>query len=323
MINSRKSEPERLNVFQRLYRFLTRPRAKLQGISLFRSQEGSIVYQPSLNVFVSVGPSAVRFSLRQRELMTSPFLFVKDEVLYCFFGTKNRTEPGKISVLTIGTDRKIRIEDCCLDTDCHLSFPFIYSPNQNTDCFMIPETTALREVAMYEPIDFPLRWTRKKVLLTGHYVDSHLLFFEETYYLFATQVTEAATSHVPHYQLNIFYSDTLLGDYLPHPRNPVCIDQKYSRSGGKILLENGIMYRIAHDCSETETDELHFFRIAKLTKEEYEEEIWLENWSRQSLPMEPGASHVDTLSNIHDVYTAVEVTRKDSYLQRFVELWTM
>lgn len=320
MIEARKSEPALLNPLKRLYRFLTSPPAKLQGIRIFKSLEGSVVYQPALKEMARVMPPAVRSGWRQPDLITNPFMCVKDDVLYCFFGTKNRAEQGKIGVLMPGTDNKPRVGECCLNADCHVSFPFIYASGQDKHCFMIPETSALREVALYEPIDFPLNWIKTKVLLTGHFIDSHLLFFEGTFYLFTTQVIESTHSNAAHYQLNIYYSDTPAGDYTPHPCNPVCTDQKYSRSGGKILLENGIVYRIARDCSRPDSGELHFLRIAKLSRDAYEEEFWLDNWATRSLPTEAGAYHIDSLASSRDVYTAVEVSYKDSYLQRFADL---
>ncbi|MFM7154576.1 MAG: hypothetical protein ACKOZV_10675, partial [Bacteroidota bacterium] len=81
--------------------------------------------------------------MRQDELMADPFVFVKDDTIYCFYEAKNRIEPGKIRVLSIRPDKKCHVSDCELGLDCHVSYPFIFFAEQENQCYMIPETGAL------------------------------------------------------------------------------------------------------------------------------------------------------------------------------------
>lgn len=305
-------------MFRRIYRILTNPSGTHFGIRIFRKGNESMVSQPSLEYIADIRPLPIRFNLRQDELMADPFVFMKDGTLYCFYEAKNQIEPGKIRVLSIRPDKKFQVSNCELGLDCHVSYPFIFFAEKANQCYMIPETGALREVALYEADNFPVKWIKKKVLITGDYVDSHLLFFEGTYYLFTTQKTKNNGSQSIDYQLNIFYSDALSGDYHPHPNNPVCTGRKYSRSGGGIVYENGMMYRMAQDCSTSYGRELHVIRIKKLTRTEYEEEMWLENWVKHTLQNEFGGHHLSLFNTEKGAYLAVDVNYKDWYIQRFI-----
>jgi hypothetical protein len=83
------------------------------------------------------------------------------------------------------------------------------------------------------------------------------------------------------------------------------------------VYENGIMYRMAQDCSISYGRELHVLRIKKLTKTEYEEEIWLENWVKHTLQEEIGGHHLSLFNTEDGAYLAVDVNYKDWYIQRF------
>lgn len=57
-----------------------------------------------------------------------------------------------------------------LDTGSHLSYPFVFSHDGMR--YMIPESSAAGEIALYVADDFPLGWRKLAKLLEGPYVDT-------------------------------------------------------------------------------------------------------------------------------------------------------
>jgi hypothetical protein len=115
----------------------------------------------------------------------------------------------------------------------------------------------------WKTTEIPEKWKKKSVLVSGTYVDSHILFFEDTYYLFTTRKIKLESGSIEQYdyELCLFFSDSLNTTFEPHPKNPIRTGRKYARSGGPIVLKNGKIYRIAQDCTNIYGRELHFFQI--------------------------------------------------------------
>lgn len=57
-----------------------------------------------------------------------------------------------------------------LDTGSHLSYPFVF--NHGGKRYMIPESSAAGEIALYAADDFPFGWRKLATLLEGPYVDT-------------------------------------------------------------------------------------------------------------------------------------------------------
>lgn len=59
----------------------------------------------------------------------------------------------------------------CNVDKCHLSFPNVFW--QNGKLYMIPETSELNMLSLYECISFPKKWKKIKTIISGHpFVDS-------------------------------------------------------------------------------------------------------------------------------------------------------
>jgi hypothetical protein len=185
---------------------------------------------------------------------------------------------------------------------------------------MIPETSSSQEIAIYESILFPIKWRKKKVLLSGNYVDSYVFKFQNTFYLFTTKKVKANSGKYFDYEFCIYFSDSLFGEYFPHPKNPISNSKKYSRSGGSILHFNDNLFRIAQDCKDRYGRDLHFFKINNLSKTDYHEELFLEDWVLNTFSNMDGGHHLSTCIWNNNQYIAVDFNYKDSYFQRFVNL---
>jgi hypothetical protein len=133
---------------------------------------------------------------------------------------------------------------------------------------MIPETGQNQTVELYRAAPFPQVWRREKLLLQGvRAVDTTLWRQDGLYWFFVTMLTE----HESSYQLLLFYSDSLTGEWKHHPANPLSLDVREARSAGAVFQHGGKLIRPAQDCSITYGRAIRFFEICKLNPEEYVE----------------------------------------------------
>lgn len=76
---------------------------------------------------------------------------------------------GKLAVLPFDGNTFSNFE-LILDTGSHLSYPFVFK--RDSTRFMIPESSAAQEIALYAAVDFPFGWRKIATLLEGPYVDT-------------------------------------------------------------------------------------------------------------------------------------------------------
>jgi hypothetical protein len=159
----------------------------------------------------------------------------------------------------------------------HLSYPFVFQWKDRY--FMIPETAAQKTVEIYECTSFPGEWRKTEVLLEGIAArDATLYEFEGLWWMFVA-IADTPSSD----ELHLFYSQSPLGPWRAHRRNPVASDVRNSRPAGKLFQWNGELYRPAQDSSERYGYGLSINRIIRLTTDEFVEQQVskvLPNWRK-------------------------------------------
>jgi hypothetical protein len=151
------------------------------------------------------------------------------------------------------------------EADFHLSFPFIFE--KDGDVYIMPEYSYGRSIAFLKATHFPDKWEKVSEILEGRrYVDSSLVEYNDTEYLFTQDITDSYNGG----GLSVFYNEN--GNWLSHGNNPLVTDSAFSRLGGKVLNINGKLIRVCQDCSEDYGTELHFQQIDELSKDSYEEQ---------------------------------------------------
>jgi hypothetical protein len=197
-----------------------------------------------------------------------PFLFQREGRRYVFFedydASSGRAEIRYLEIDEHGRHCSPRL---ALRQDCHLSYPFVFA--EGDDVFMLPETAGHRTVELYRAARFPDDWTLERVLLSDvTATDATLLRHEGRWWLFAALATDGGR---PVDELCLFSSDSLHGEWEPHPLNPVVSDVRSARPAGRIFSRNGQLIRPAQDCSEAYGGRLVFNRIDVLSPTEYRE----------------------------------------------------
>ncbi|KAH6803022.1 glycosyltransferase family protein 47 [Perilla frutescens var. frutescens] len=203
--------------------------------------------------------------------VADPFLFVQGNILYLFYETKNSvTMQGDIGVAR-SVDKGATWEQLgiALDEDWHLSYPYVFEYNGNI--YMMPEGSAKGDLRLYRATNFPLKWTLDRVIMKKPLVDSFMIPHEGKYWLFGSDHSGIGTRK--NGQLEIWYSNSPLGPWRPHKKNPIYNTNKSkgARNGGRPFVYNGNLYRVGQDCGETYGHRIRVFKVTILTTDEFKE----------------------------------------------------
>ncbi len=265
-------------------------------------------------------PQCIRFVLDSKKIRVKgkrhvhtyadPFLFSFDDELYLFYESQAVGEDGKIDAYKTRDLSEFEYVGEVLREPFHLSYPFVFS--EGSSVFSIPETLARNEVSLYKFEEFPKTLIKSRVLLTGSYRDSFLFKHDGIWYLFTT--SDAG--------LEIFYTDDFeKGNFVTHPNNPITNDPRYERCGGSIITINDELYRIAQDCSSEYGKNISILRVKNLSKTNYDEVVFAENyfdldqsWNSQ------GGHHLSLVKFNGKTVIAVDGKQNDFYINKFLAL---
>lgn len=199
----------------------------------------------------------------EAEFVADPFMVKKESTWYMFFEMFNRrTGQGDIS-LAVSTDGlRWDYMQIVLDEPFHLSYPYVFE--WQGEHYMLPETSRANAVRLYKAVDFPTRWEHVHDLVKGILVDPSLCRYNDTWWLFASS---AANN-----ELRLYYSHALGGPWKEHPRSPVIVgDASAARPGGRVLVFDGRVVRLAQDDDPGYGNSVRAFEITRLTTTDYEE----------------------------------------------------
>ena len=151
---------------------------------------------------------------------------------------------------------------------CHRSYPFIIQYGDEVYC--LPETRALRELALYRAVKLPDRWEKAAVLLSDvDAIDPSVVRYGGRWWLFFVSKDPEHNTEL----LNIYHAPEPAGPWEPHANNPVKIDVETARPGGTPFVHEGRLYRPAQDCGTTYGRRVVINRVTKLSEAEFSEEV--------------------------------------------------
>jgi hypothetical protein len=208
-----------------------------------------------------------------------------------------------IAMIEIGADGRWSAPVRVLERDHHLSYPFLFE--HEGQLYMVPETAEAGTVELYRCTEFPLRWRRERVLLEGvRLVDATLERVAGRWWMFANGAP--GSSRVFDDELHLYHAERLLGEWTPHPRNPVKSDARCTRPAGRLYWHGGALYRPAQICVPRYGAGLSLNRVLRLTPEHYAER----QVERIVPPPESG------LLGVHTVNRAGAFTVVDAFTRR-------
>lgn len=172
---------------------------------------------------------------------------------------------GKITLMTIDKNAKPVSQKTLLETEAHLSYPFVFTENGKT--YVFPENAFSGSLFCYEFNEADKTLTNKKEVINLPVVDATIVKKEGKYWLFGTMVGPQRNSH-----LHVFYADQLTGPYTAHPGNPVKNDLNSARPAGKIVEVDGFLYRPSQNCTSFYGESVTINKITTLSTAQYAEE---------------------------------------------------
>jgi len=194
-----------------------------------------------------------------------PFLIAAESKAWLFFEDFDyRTHRGRISCGEIRDGSLVDVKPV-LERDYHLSYPCVF--HDGGAIYMIPETASSGAVELYRCVRFPDEWKLEKILFHGRAVDTTVYAQNGLYWFFVTMQDPHAFAT----QLWLFYAESLTGEWIRHPANPISTDVRNSRGAGAIFLHNGKLYRPSQDCSQHYGYSFSFNQILAMNPLEYRE----------------------------------------------------
>jgi hypothetical protein len=198
-----------------------------------------------------------------------PFQIKVDSRYYIFFEEYvNSAGRAHISVVQVDRNGIVSGPTEVLKLDCHLSYPFVFE--WQSDYYMIPETGERNVVELYRASSFPLQWEPVKVLLEARSpLDATLIDVNGTWWMFINIEEEGVAVNWD--ELHLYYSESPLGPWKPHARNPVVSDVRSARPAGRLFWWNNVLCRPSQDSSLRYGYATTISKVTNLSPSAYEE----------------------------------------------------
>ncbi|WP_444984191.1 glucosamine inositolphosphorylceramide transferase family protein [Halomonas mongoliensis] len=151
-------------------------------------------------------------------------------------------------------------------TGWHYSYPFSFCENGRE--YLLPEVSSHSEPYV---IAAPFTEGAEVIPLEGfdgrRVLDGTLFIHDGYHYIFGGLDGSAESC------LYLYYSQALTGPYRAHPKNPIVIDPRLARMGGRIQVVDGQIYRFGQNNSRGYGDGLTVCEIVSLSPDDYRERI--------------------------------------------------
>lgn len=222
---------------------------------------------------VLTSPRRYKTLLPPKDLFwADPFVIERDGTYYIFVEEyPYATKKGHISVIEMDSEGNIGKPQRCLETDYHLSYPFLLE--HEDELYMIPESVSNNSVELYRCTEFPNKWEYVQDIMSNvQLVDATLYFHEGLWWLFGNESNGNRASRWD--ECNLYFTkDFRDGNWQPHPDNPISSDVRQARPAGAIFSHEGKLYRPAQNCSQHYGYGFSISEIKTMTPEKYQETL--------------------------------------------------
>jgi len=193
------------------------------------------------------------------QFVADPFMIEKDGTWYLYYEILNGdTGEGDIGLST-STDRvDWKYDSIVLDEGFHLSHPQVLE--HNGQVYMIAESSAAGNVRRYRATNFPTEWTFEITLVNQPLVDATIHQRDGRRRMFATPCN-------PLDDLHLYSADDLTSsEWIEHSQSPIVTgSERFARPDGRILEQDGRLFRLAQDHKLRYGHQLWSLEITKLT----------------------------------------------------------
>lgn len=201
----------------------------------------------------------------KRDFMADPFGFTTPLGDYIILEKYNsKSKKGHIEVIERST-QKIVFK---LKADFHFSYPFVFE--EANEIYIIPESHQTNSIDLYKWNDSKQEMQLIKTIIDNFPgVDNSILKHNNKYWLFCTTSKHKMADH----HLNLFYADTITGDWTPHPLNPIVTSIINARPAGSFINWGGKIIRPSQNSGTTYGGKITLNEITELSETNYSEKI--------------------------------------------------
>lgn len=172
-----------------------------------------------------------------REWCADPILVEDHGRTYMFYEAVSDSH-GRIEVVEIYDDCRTSEPHVILETEHHYSYPFVF--RAYNQWYMIPESSSQGEVCLYKAVEFPLKWSKKNVLLSEPLVDTTVFQYEEGWYMLSFN-PHKGSEEVEGKAYRVSFGETIrLTPIVWENQNALEI-----RGAGPFFQHDGVMFRPA------------------------------------------------------------------------------
>jgi len=172
---------------------------------------------------------------------------------------------GKLAAVSADENFCLGERKIVLDTQSHLSYPFIFRENEKV--YIFPESSAAGYLSCYEYDPEKQTMQFVKHIKEKPLLDSVIFRYKGVYWII-TSLRQKGDGGL--YELHIYYADSLLGEYTPHPGNPVKSGLNGIRGAGGLIEVDGELYLPTQNCEEDYGKEIAINRITRLSEQEFD-----------------------------------------------------
>ncbi len=199
----------------------------------------------------------------KRDFIADPFGFTTgkgDYVIYEKFNSK--IQKGHIEVIERLTQKVVYK----LKANFHFSYPFVFE--DRNEIYIIPETHQTNSIDLYKWNDNKQEMQLIKTLIDNFPgVDNSILKHNNKYWLFCTTSKHKMSDH----QLHLFYADELIGEWTPHPLNPIVTSISNARQAGSFIKLGNKIIRPSQNSGITYGGQIVLNEITELSETNYSE----------------------------------------------------
>ena len=206
----------------------------------------------------------------RHHFFADPFLAKHDGATFVFFEDFDwKKRKGTIAVIRIDDNGNRSAARTVLERDHHLSYPCVFKFEDQF--YMIPETSGNSTIELYRAVSFPDQWELVRIIVDDiDAVDSTVHLDHGKLWLFTSPAVAGGTNND---ELHVFFSDSPLGEFTPHPKNPVVSDVRRGRSAGSLFRRGPDLIRPAQDCSRAYGSAINLNLVEELSESDYRERI--------------------------------------------------
>ena len=231
-----------------------------------------VIAQPLEHLLNTDGQSAVHWLPEQPagQFLADPFGWQAGSLLQVFVERFDyRTRHGVIERLTLDHSGRLLETRTALHEPWHLSYPLVFEGEGAV--WMLPESHHARRLTLYRADAALEHWNAElQIQLDRVPVDATPLWHDGRWWMFYSPADTKLTrfSH-----LHVAWAQRLAGPWHAHPLNPVRVDIRSSRPGGRAVLINGRILLPVQDCSRTYGGAIRPLWIERLDERRFESSV--------------------------------------------------